>query len=99
MVGALYRFWYLRGHVAEGQRRLEHALSADERPTAARARALNGASTFALETGDAAMGKRRAEQAMALSSRIGDTFDAGVAGLLLGHAHADDGDFEGARSL
>src|SRR5207247_532089 len=43
LAGALRGFWGMRGFVSEGWRRLEGALLADERRTAARARALNGA--------------------------------------------------------
>src|SRR5436309_2949138 len=42
LAGALSNMWYLRGHAAEGRRRLEGALAADPHPTAARAKALNG---------------------------------------------------------
>ncbi len=48
LAAALWRFWYLRGHLAEGRRRLESALRADERPTAARGKALNGAASLAV---------------------------------------------------
>ena len=41
-----------RGPPAEGRRRLETALQADERPTSARARSLNGAAVMAVNTGD-----------------------------------------------
>jgi len=43
LAGALWRFWNLRSHFVEGRRRLEGVLAADERPTAARAKALIGA--------------------------------------------------------
>ena len=42
LAGALYRFWWMRGHLAEGARRIELLLAADSRPTAARGRALHG---------------------------------------------------------
>src|SRR5262249_10399152 len=37
LAAALWRFWQMRWHRAEGERCLEDALAADERPTAARA--------------------------------------------------------------
>jgi hypothetical protein len=54
--GRLYRFWYLKSHLKEGQRRLEEALRADERPTAARALALDGAAVMALNLGGPSIG-------------------------------------------
>jgi predicted ATPase/class 3 adenylate cyclase len=86
LTGALQRFWYLRGHLAEGRRRLESALTADERPTAARANALNGAALMALDSGDATMMKLRAEEALALHLELGDAWGAAVARFQLGHA-------------
>jgi predicted ATPase len=74
LAAALWRFWYLRGHLAEGQRRLERALGTDERPTAARAKALNGAAVMAVNTGDPATGKLRAEEALMLHRTLGDAW-------------------------
>src|SRR5918911_286689 len=53
LAGALSRFWDEKGHLAEGRRRLESGLRTDDRPTAARARALNGAADMAVSLGDA----------------------------------------------
>jgi hypothetical protein len=49
----------MRGHLAEGQTRLERLLAADEAPTAARARALNGAAVMAISRGDPLAAKER----------------------------------------
>jgi hypothetical protein len=69
LAGALWRFWHQRGHPAEGRRRLESALGSDLLPTAARAKALNGASRLAIEGGgDAATARLRAEEGLALAS-------------------------------
>jgi predicted ATPase/class 3 adenylate cyclase len=86
LTGALQRFWYLRGHLAEGRRWLESALTADGRPTAARANALNGAALMALDSGDTRTMKLRAEEALALHLELGDVWGAAVARFLLGHA-------------
>jgi predicted ATPase len=58
LAGALFRFWYMRGHLAEGRRRLESGLRDDDRPTPARGRALNGAAVMAVHTRDPATAKR-----------------------------------------
>ncbi|CAA9576383.1 MAG: Transcriptional regulator, AfsR family, partial [uncultured Thermomicrobiales bacterium] len=53
LAGALWRFWYARGHLAEGLRRLEAAVArADGRPADACARALLGAGVLADLQGD-----------------------------------------------
>ena len=76
LTGALWKFWNLRGHTAEGGRRLENALAADSRPTAARARALNGATAMAMNE-DPALSRRRGEEALELNRRLDDP--AGIA--------------------
>ena len=63
LAGAVSVFWEMKGHNPEGRRRLEAALAADDRPTAARAKALNGAAAMALGVGDGATAKRRGGRA------------------------------------
>jgi predicted ATPase/class 3 adenylate cyclase len=99
LAGALARFWYLRGHVAEGRRRLEGALRASETRTAARAKALSGAAVMALEGGDAATTRLRAEEGLALHRALGDTWGAAHSRFLLGHAALDEGDSATAQQL
>jgi len=88
LAGALARFWGMRGHLAEGRRRLEGGLRTDEPPTAARARALNGAAMLAAEGGDAATGRLRAEEALALHRTLGDAWGIAHSRFLLGYANA-----------
>jgi non-specific serine/threonine protein kinase len=92
LAGGLSDFWHLRGYLAEGARRLEAALGADQRPTPARAKALNSAATGAIFSGDAGMGRSRAEEALCLHRRLGDT--SGIANSLwaLGYALTEGGD-------
>jgi predicted ATPase/class 3 adenylate cyclase len=99
LAGALSRFWYLRGHLAEGRRRLESALRSDERPTPARAEALDGAALLALEAGDAATAKRLAEEGLALHRRLGDAWGVAFSRHLLGGAFAEEGDFSRSRQI
>ena len=99
MAAALSRFWYLRGHLVEGGRYLERLLRADERPTAARARALNGAAIMAVNLADPATARLRAEEALALHQALGDAWGAAYAGLMIGLAAAEGGDFVQARPL
>ena len=90
LVAALWRFWYLKGHLAEGRRRLESVLLTDERPTAARAKALNGAAVMAVNTEDTEAAKLRAEEALALHRKLGDAWGAAYSVFMLGAAEADD---------
>jgi predicted ATPase/class 3 adenylate cyclase len=99
LTGALYRFWYMRGHLAEGRRRLESVLGADEEPTPARANALDGASAIAGSTGDPATARLRAEEALALHRTLGDTWGIAYSTFLLGMAATDESDWQRARPL
>jgi tetratricopeptide (TPR) repeat protein len=74
LAAALWRFWWRRGHLAEGQRRLETSLAADRRPTVARARALDGAGVIVTWAGDDATARRLHEEALELNVRLGDAW-------------------------
>ena len=89
LAAALWRFWYLKGHLAEGRRRLERVLPTDERPTAARAKALNGAAVMAVNAGDFEAAKLRAEEALALHRTLGDSWGAAYSVFMLGAAEDD----------
>jgi len=99
LAGALDDLWGSKGHLAEGRRRLEDALAADESPTAARAKALNAAADMAIGDAHVAAVRLRAGEALTLHRQLGNKW--GVAGslYLLGNAAADDRDFEAARDL
>ena len=72
MAAALSRFWYIRGHLTEGRRRLEDAL-ADGGTTDPdlRRRALTAAASLALLQGDYAAAAASAEQALAVARELG----------------------------
>jgi predicted ATPase/class 3 adenylate cyclase len=94
LAGALSLFWLEQGHMAEGRHRLEAALNADERPTAARAKALDGASMTAIDAGS----KVHAEEGLALHRALGDAWGIAHSQLMLGSAVAND-DMTKAREL
>jgi len=94
LAAALWRFWYLKGHLAEGRRRLESVLPTDEHPTAARAKALNGAAVMAVNSGDRGAAKLRAEEALALHRKLGDAWGAAYSVFMLGNAENDAGKAE-----
>ncbi len=89
LAGALWRFWYLRGHLAEGRRRLESVLRTDEGATPARAKALIGAAVMAVNTRDDATAKLRAGEALALHRALGDEWGAAYCTFMLGAAEED----------
>jgi predicted ATPase/DNA-binding SARP family transcriptional activator len=89
LAGALWRFWYLRGHLTEGRRRLERALAADPAPTPARAKTLIGATVMAINTGDGETATERADEAIALCERLGDAWGVAYATFMLGNLAED----------
>src|SRR5438093_3655917 len=97
LAGALKEFWGVKGHLTEGRRLLETALGADERPTAARAKALNGAADLATGRGDPATARLRAEEALALHRTLGNTWGTAYSLLLIGIAATNGGDLASAR--
>jgi predicted ATPase len=99
LVGVLDDFWGTRGHMAEGWRRLQSALAADLRPTAARGRALLGAAGLAIGRGDSAAARQLAEEALALHQGLRDTRGAAASLFVLGHVAAEGGDFQTAATL
>lgn len=99
LAGAASEFWCGREHVAEGRRRLENALHADEDPTAARAKALLGAAHMARDSGDASAARVWAEEGLALHRELGDAWGTAHSLFWLGQAVADEGDFARARQL
>jgi non-specific serine/threonine protein kinase len=89
LAGALWRFWYRRGYRTEARQRLEQALAADDRPTAERARALNGACAMASESGDADAASAWGEEALAVNRKLGDRWGIANAVFMLGHVAAN----------
>jgi predicted ATPase/class 3 adenylate cyclase len=99
LAGTLYRFWFMRAHLAEGARRLERLLTLDHQPTPARGRALLGAAVMATNVGDTVTTRLRAEEALGLHRALGDAWGVAYSVLMLSNAATDEGDFERARTL
>jgi predicted ATPase/class 3 adenylate cyclase len=99
LAGALLNFWSLRGHLAEGRRRVEDALAADERPTSARARALNAAGQLAGMTGDLALERTRAQEALALHTELGDEGGSALSRYALANVAAAERDWATGKKL
>jgi predicted ATPase/class 3 adenylate cyclase len=96
---ALSGFWSTRGHLAEGARRLEEALSADARRTGARARALDAASRFAQYQQGPGRERALLEEALELHEELDDAHGAALARYGLATIAAGERDWEEARRL
>lgn len=104
--GALWRFWWVRGHLVEGLRWLRGLLhaspadAADDKAYAmARAEALRGAGVLACYQGDFEQGRALLEESLATHRQLDNA--VGVAGALvgLGNVHQWLGDTERAGAL
>jgi ATP/maltotriose-dependent transcriptional regulator MalT len=85
--------------LVEGGHHLERALGAVGAPTAARAKALNGAAVMAINGGDSATARRRAEEGLALHEALGDAGGAAYSRFMLGTAVSGDGDLVKTQQL
>jgi predicted ATPase len=97
LTAAFWQFWDARLHWREGRQRLERALKAAMRPSAARATALLGAAEFAIADGEPELGRGQAEEALELHRSLGEEWGTAEALLMLGIAAGDQGDFSAAR--
>ena len=89
LVGTMDRFWFRRGYATEGRQRAVVALSADDRPTAARASALIAAAFLgAVDDQRAAAG-----EALDIYRALGDRRGVALAEMTIGEAYADDGEW------
>jgi len=102
LAAALWRFWYIHGHMREGRRWLADALAlpgAAQVPVTTRAEAINGAGALAHAQDDCEFAATLYEESLALRRASSD--DAGAAGSLLnlGNLAIDQGDYARATSL
>jgi predicted ATPase/DNA-binding CsgD family transcriptional regulator len=87
LTAALWKFWYVRRHIAEGRAWLDSALAlAGEAPPDKRAEVLYAAGSFAVDQGDYAQGEIRSQECLALAQSITDRERAGMALFLRGQA-------------
>jgi tetratricopeptide (TPR) repeat protein len=98
--GALWRFWYARGHLSEGRKLLERALGGGGEVVAeVRAKALHGAGGLAHAQCDYVRAGALYEESLALRRELGDR--QSTARLLnnLGLAAREQGDYVRAKAL
>jgi tetratricopeptide (TPR) repeat protein len=98
--GALWRFWYVRGHTSEGRKWLEEALSLSATGALSlRARALNGAGHLAWSQDDHQRAEILREESLALSQQAGDKREIADALNGQGFVALRRGNFEAARKM
>jgi predicted ATPase/class 3 adenylate cyclase/Tfp pilus assembly protein PilF len=100
LASSLWQFWHSRGYWSEGREFLMAALAQNgaEKPTPARAKALNGAGRLAGKQGDYRVARTLYEESLSLYEGISD--QAGTVRSLrnLGYIARRQGDYAAARS-
>ncbi|MDQ5852660.1 MAG: tetratricopeptide repeat protein, partial [Chloroflexota bacterium] len=100
LAGAVWQFWHMRGHLAEGRRWLEQALARDSAaPASVRAKVFSGAGSLAYLQGDYARAAALHEQSLALYREAGDKWGTAFALNNLATQAQYQGDYERAASL
>lgn len=86
LVGALWRFWDMRGHIDEGRRSIAAVLSCGgHEPTAAYVKTLMSAGYFAAMQGDLLTACAQLEASIAIGREVGAQHSVSQALQLLGH--------------
>jgi predicted ATPase/DNA-binding CsgD family transcriptional regulator len=104
LVGAVSGFWYYHGHLAEGRRWLDGAVTIADRlgeilPAADRAELLLGCGLIAQMQGDVEWAEASLEQALTQAAVAGDSWKAAVAKTLLGGVLVSGGRYDAAEPL
>lgn len=99
MAAALWRFWFHRGHLIEGRRILQRAVSYPGLPHPLRARGLNGAAYLTMWTDEFQQAAALCEQSLSLSRPAGDTEAMALSLAIAGHSVWHVGDEERGRAL
>jgi tetratricopeptide (TPR) repeat protein len=98
LVGALWWFWAVRGHLSEGRGWAERMLALPGVPNApARAKVVCGAGTLAMQLGDHQSARLRLEESLALCRELGDRRGCALALVIFGMLMIDRGDRTSAR--
>ncbi|MDR7418324.1 MAG: adenylate/guanylate cyclase domain-containing protein [Armatimonadota bacterium] len=82
-VAAIWWYWYVRGHLEEGNRWAQIALEQTAERTPGRARALAGAAALAHAAGQYARAQAHGEEGRALAADLGDTLSQAIATVAL----------------
>jgi predicted ATPase/class 3 adenylate cyclase len=101
VVGALWRFWHLYGHLAEGRRWTEQmlALAGASSRTGERVAALTALGGLTYWQVDVPDVRRAYEEALTIARELGDRWAVAEGVYNLSFAHVLEGDFPGAVAL
>jgi predicted ATPase/class 3 adenylate cyclase len=101
MAGALWRFWQVRGHLAEGRQWTDEllALPGAAARTAARAKGLLAAGSLAYWLRDTESVRGRYEESLAIYRQLGDRRGEAEAAYNLGFGYLLAGDLRAAKEL
>ncbi len=95
LAGALWKFWFVHGHLGEGREWLERALAAGgDQPSDLRSEVLYGAGCFAREQGDFVRARAYGEECLSCAQAGGDTIRTAMALFLLGTLSTIEGDLD-----
>ena len=98
LVGALMRFWYVRGFLREGSSRLEDALAAHDDQSQPRLKALFGAGLLAHRLGEYQRAAELGQERLELARQLGDAESVASSMIALGLAADGLGDHEQAAA-
>jgi tetratricopeptide (TPR) repeat protein len=96
---ALWRFWWIRGHLSEGRRWLGAVVGRPQDDPALYARALTGAGVLARSQGDYGAAVQLLDRGAALARSIDDRRTLALALINVGNVAEDQGGYERARTL
>ncbi len=99
MVGALWRFWQMRGHIREGQERAAEALGLSGGQDRDRISALWAAGGIAYWRADTEAAAKSYDEALGLARRLGDRRTLAMALYNAAFPSAIRGDMDAARAL
>ncbi len=96
LAGALYWFWFMRNHVAEGREWFERARAAGREPAIAAGKAALGAGLLGWRVGEFERSKVYCEEALERFTACNDRWGMAIVAHQLAHL-AEDMDHDGAR--
>jgi DNA-binding SARP family transcriptional activator len=96
---ALTRFWWMRGHLREGQSLLQRSLELEGGTLATRARALHGEAALATQRGDIDRARELMERSLELERQVGRKLELSRILNNLAFVYINLGDYERAEIL
>jgi len=99
LAGAIWRFWWLHGHIREACDQLDRFLEIPSSDSAAKAKMLTGATFLNRLAGRSELSRKYAEDGVKLSEASGDLRNGALAFNQLGFLSLDTGDLEGSERM